>query len=122
MLRLLPAAGHARPPGRVCRRPACAGEAAEPYGFCERCGALHAGELERLRVEQARIGAEIDRRFPGLLAALTSEHVAALPAHLAAHYRPGDDWRFVLGALHDCWAETIERLTRRVAEIGGEDG
>jgi hypothetical protein len=41
-----------------------------------------------------------------------------LPAHLAAHYRPGDDWRFVLAALHDCWMETIERLAEQVAAIG----
>jgi hypothetical protein len=44
------------------------------------------------------------------------EHLAALPAHLAAHYRPGDDWLFVLPALRDCWIETIERLAQR-AEI-----
>jgi len=115
---LLPVIGEARPPARVCRRAACARNAAEPFGFCERCGALHAGELERLRATQARTGREIDRRFPRLLAALTSEHAATLPAHLAAHYRPGEDRRFVLDALHDSWMETIERPAERAAVIG----
>src|SRR5450755_4169103 len=117
MLRLLPAVEYACPPGRVCRRASCADEPVEPYGLCERCGELHEEELERLRGERAMIIGEIDRRFPGLLDVLTMEHVAALPAHLAVHYRPGDDWRFVLAALHDCWTETIERLVGRVVEL-----
>jgi hypothetical protein len=118
MLRLLPAVDQPRPPGRVCRRDSCGGEAVEPYGFCERCAECYAEELERARSGRETIGAEIERRFPGLIATLTLEHVAALPAHLAAHYRPGDDWRFVLAALPDCWMETIERLAEQVAAIG----
>lgn len=106
------------PPGRVCRHGACRGEAVEPYGFCERCGECYAEELERVRGERETIAAEIECRFPGFVAILTLEHVAAMPAHLAAHYRPGDDWRFVLGALHDCWIETVERLAERAAAIG----
>ena len=70
---------------------------------------------ERQRLEL--LVGEIDRRFPGLLAVLTAEHVAALPAHLVAHYRPGVDWRFVLPALHDAWTETLERLAERAADV-----
>ena len=68
-----------------------------------------------MRLGRERVIGEIEARFPGLVAALTVEHAAALPAHLAAHYRPGDDWRFVLAALHDAWTETLERLAERAA-------
>ena len=117
MMRLVPPVEDAYPPGRACRRASCAGQAVEPYGLCERCDQLHERELERLREEQARVLREIDRRFPGLLAALTVEHVTALPVHLAAHYTPGDDWKFVLKALRDSWMETKERLAQRMIEI-----
>ena len=77
----------------------CGREAAWPYGFCERCGELYEEQLDRLIEELATIVGEIDRRFPGLFAELMDEHLAALPAHLAAHYRPGDDWLFVLPSI-----------------------
>ena len=115
MLRLLSAVEGPWPAAGVCRRPFCGGVAVGRLGFCVGCERLHEADLERLRARRERVMGEIEERFPGLVAALTVEHAAALPAHLAAHYRPGDDWRFVLAALHDAWTETLERLAERAA-------
>jgi|SRR5450755_1129426 len=117
MLRLVPPGEDPRRPGRVCRHASCGGEAAWPYGFCERCEELYEEEVDRLIEEEAAIVREIDRRFPGLFVELTDEHVMMLPVYLVAHYRPGDDWTFVLRALRDCWIETSERFAQR-AETG----